>query len=567
MRPRCPFSHGLITTLGVASVLSILSVPVIAAAAPDAAKSDDGPGLVLLIAVDQLRRDRIDAALPGGLGRLAREGRVYTQAVVDHAMTETCPGHAVISTGRHPGRAGVPGNQFLDPETQEPWYCVEDRTESGRLLGRPDADPEDGRSPRNLRVDALGDWLQRASPESRVVAISGKDRAAITLGGRAPSAAYWFARDEPIGFTTSRHYADALPGWVVAWNGTSPLDDGPLARLPEEWTHPAAAGEDDRRGEDRRFGRTSGHPLRQGGAETVADRLYVSPWLDTLTTDFALRAIEEEGLGRGPATDLLAVSFSATDTVGHAYGPGSHESADALRRLDADLARLLAAAEKAAGDRGVLVALTSDHGVLPLPEQLVADGERSCPAHDLRGSVISLFVGLQWRVHREVAPFWSLPRQWVDFAGSQVAVRREVAALHGVEIDDVVAVVARELEQDDQIARTWTMAQIREGDSPEATLYRHSVDATRSGDLVVELAPTCLLGFLGTGTSHGTRHAYDREIPLLFHGRGIAPAQIASPAASVDVAPTLAAWLGIEAPDDLDGRVLFRREGDASAAE
>ena len=162
--------------------------------------------LVLVVSIDQLRADRLDPELPGGLGRLAREGRVYRDAVLDHAISETCPGHAVMLTGHHPGATGLIGNRFFDAE-QEAVGCVVDRSEGSEIIG---AEQKRGASPSTLRVTALGDWMKQANAGSRVFAVSGKDRAAIALGGQHPDAAYWLRDNEPVGFTSSRYYTSSF---------------------------------------------------------------------------------------------------------------------------------------------------------------------------------------------------------------------------------------------------------------------------------------------------------------------------------------------------------------------
>ena len=275
--------------------------------------------LVLLLAVDQLRADRLDPALPGGLGRLAREGRVFSEGVLAHGMTETCPGHATMLTGHHPAAVGIPANEFFDPESGREVYCAADPAEGAKEIGG-----EGGLSPAALRVTAFGDWLKAASPASRVFAVSGKDRGAIMLGGQHPDGAWWYRAGAPPRFTTSRYYATALPAWVEAFNGARPPEDGFLAALPDTWEHGAsanAATPDDFVGEATRYSRTSPHPLRDADLARFGEQLFLTPFLDEVTLDFARQLVLEEDLGRGPALDLLALSLSATDSVGHLYGP------------------------------------------------------------------------------------------------------------------------------------------------------------------------------------------------------------------------------------------------------
>jgi predicted AlkP superfamily pyrophosphatase or phosphodiesterase len=535
----------------------LLAAFAIGAAIAAPARGQETVRLVLVMVVDQLARERVGADLPGGLGRLVREGRVYTEAVLDHAMTETCPGHATVLTGRHPSHAGIPGNRFLDPEEGTSVYCVADSATAARVLGG-----ERGRSPRNLRASTLGDWMKSADPASRVFSVSGKDRAAITLAGHSPDAAYWFHPVGEIGFTTSRYYLDRLPGWVRAFNGHDPPEDGFLSRIPSTWDHLADAGgspqrPDDFSGESDQYRRTSGHPLRDEDLEEFAARLVASPFLDEASLDFATALVREEGLGRGSSPDLLAISFSAMDYVGHLYGPYSHESRDALRRLDLAMGRFLDFLERELGPGSILVVLTADHGVLPLPEWLEQTGGSRCPVKGGRVGVRRLGLRLMAKLHWEFSPLFSFPREWVTFAGFQLRVDRSLASRHGVAVEDVIAATRRILEAEPAIAKVWTPEQIERGEDEFARLYRNSFDPERSGDLVVQIAPTCLVSPFDEGTSHGTPYLYDRAIPLIFWGTGIEGGRVPGTARTVDIAPTLARRLGVAPPAALDGQPLF----------
>jgi predicted AlkP superfamily pyrophosphatase or phosphodiesterase len=533
--------------LAPAFCLPLLWVGLSARAAPP----DESLRLVLLLVVDQLRPDRLDAALPGALGRLAREGRAYRDAVVDHAVTDTCPGHASVITGRHPSAAGIPGNDFIDRETGAPTYCVADPADDARVFGS-----HGGRSPRNLRATTLGDWMKQTRPGTRVFSVAGKDRAAIVLGGQNPDAAYWFNRSGQVGFTTSRYYGAELAPWIVAFN--SALFDG----MPETWTHEVASGvpaarPDDFPGESTDYERTSGHPLLDGDPEKLAKNLYHTPYLDQITLAFAAELVEREGLGRGPGPDLLALSLSSVDTVGHQYGPYSHESRDTVLRLDRELDRFMGPLRSRWGEEGILVALTSDHGVLPLPEWLRSTGGLECPDESGRPRLRMLMLRLLWKLHVQLDGFFSLPRRWLVQAGPYIAVPRSVAEEAGIPVEDVVALVESQLERVPSIARAWTAEEIRDEEGELAELYRHSFVADRSGDLVVQPEPTCLISRYVEGTTHGTPYAYDRRVPLLFWGSGVEAGSVAGRAATIDIAPTLARRLGIAPPADLDGRSLF----------
>ena len=528
---------------------------------PAAAAGDERPSLVVIVAIDQLRRDRLDPALPGGLGRIAREGRVYEDALLDHAVSETCPGHVALVTGREPGPIGVTANSYVDRATGERRYCVEDVAPDAAVFGGGD-DPHDGRSPRAIHADGLGDWMKAANPASRVFAVSGKDRAAIAMGGQHADGVYWFRRSDDPGFTTSRYYASELPGWLVEWNAV-----GLATRVPQEWTHSSEPEGgtppriDDYPGESPVRSRTSPHPLHDGDPKALAGNVYHSPFLDLLTLDVARSLVESEDLGRGDAPDLLAISLSATDTVGHAYGPGSLESRDVLLRLDAALGELFDWLEERVGPGRLLVAVSADHGVLPLPEWLAETGRLECPVSGGRVGLVSLMLRFYATLHFELSPF-SWPRPWMDVA-SELTVNRALARDRGVPVDEVVATAERWLEAQPGVRAAWTRREILEGRDELARLYRNSLDPERSGDLFVQFEPTCLADFDGDGTGHGSPYEYDRAVPLVFWGAGIPRGSIEGPARTIDLAPTLAARLDVAVPADLDGRDLL---ADAPAA-
>ena len=545
------------------------------------------PRLVLVLVIDQLRPERLTAELPGGLGRLVREGRLFESAALAHAYTETCPGHAVILTGRHPGAAGIPSNSFVEKASMKLRYCVDDPSEDATTFGGTGS----GRSPRNLRSTALGDWMKAQDPRSRVFVVAGKDRAAIMLGGQRPDGVYWLDWRGRGAFTTSRYYTPTLPDWVDRWKRDKILDG-----LPTQWVHesgdpPNGVRKDAFPGETTRYSNASPHPMpaplpdlavgtsedeteiaaQKADMDTTLAKLYFTPFLDTVTLRFAKELIETESLGSRDATDLLAIGLSATDLVGHLYGPWSQESRDALLRLDAALGEFLAFLDRRIGKDRVLVALTADHGVLPLPEALAAEGHASCPIEKGRLSPTVLIVEL--RAHL-VERFGQLPKRlagakavstptsrgmapgWVMREGHRLTVNRPLAAEKNVEVEAIVAAASEFLSRQTGIAKVWRPEEFAKSSDPKAALYRNSHDPERGGDLVLELAPGCLLSDNPYGTTHGSPHDYDRKVPMLFAGPGVKRARVAEPVASVDIGPTLADQIGVRAPPGLDGRVL-----------
>jgi predicted AlkP superfamily pyrophosphatase or phosphodiesterase len=516
------------------------------------------PRLVVLLSVDQLSPHRLDPALPGGLGRLVREGRSFARGELAHAISETCPGHVALATGVHPGRAGVPANYTLDREASAIRYCLEDDPATTSVIG---SDGARGRSPRRLRVDTLGGWMKASNARSRVFSVSAKDRSAIALAGYRPDGAYWLEKTGEIGFSTSRYYTAELPAWVRDFNGADPARGGFLSKIPERWdhargTHGARGRADDYPHELGAYSRTSGHPLRDDQLEVFALQVYASPWADTVTLDFALRLMREEALGSDAIPDLLAISLSASDVVGHAYGPESHEAADALRRLDADLGEFLARLEESVGRDRLLVALSSDHGVLPVPEWLAETGRETCPVDGGRISLDRLRLRLRLHMNWELGGWFPWPGRWTFDVGTHFAVDRARALREGVDVERAVATAEAWLEAQPGIVEAWTAEEIAQRQGPMADRYRRSFDRERSGDLVVQPAEGCLLSTRSSGTSHGAPYGYDTNVPIVFWGAGVEGGVDDRPAATVDVAPTLARALGLELRADLDGRPL-----------
>ena len=303
------------------------------------------PRLVVVVSVDQFSAELMQTygpELTGGLGRLRKEGVFFTEAYHDHGFTETGPGHSVLLSGRFPAHTGIVENRWYDRGENRFVYCVED--------GEAPDPSRTGSTSTNARFlgEGLGDWLQAQLPGARAFAVSGKDRAAILMAGRKPMGVFWF--NGAAGFTTSPAYASHPPQWLVRF------DDGLKTRFatgswlwtkgpdtPEgrvaTWTFP---GQVIRNGALPRLIQGAGMPLDK----TFEARFRKSPFLDEVTLEAAEALLEGEHLGRGPATDLLAVSFSATDYIGHSYGTLGTEMRDQLHRLDRTLGRLLDGGEQ-----------------------------------------------------------------------------------------------------------------------------------------------------------------------------------------------------------------------------
>lgn len=504
--------------------------------------------LVVVISVDQLRADYIDRFRPffgpGGFKLLLGRGARFTQARYRHATTSTCPGHAVILTGSYADVNGIVANDWYDTRTGRPTYCAGDQ--AVRLVGA--AGP--GRSPRNLFGATVGDVLKTAAAgRSKVVTVAGKDRSAIMLGGHLADAAYWVVDTL---FVTSSYYRPDLPGWVRDFNASRPISRY-FGHLWERVLPPAAyrvMGPDDEPAERdvAGMGRTFPHPI--GGA----DAFDVSPFGNDVLAEFAMRAVDAEGLGRDSVTDLLGIGFSASDHVGHAYGPDSHEVMDATVRLDGTLQRLFGFLDRSIGLANIVVVLTADHGVAPLPEELQRLHPGAAAAGRLDPKLLETAArkALVGRYGQIPAPGWIVyhepPLMYLNLGA--------LAALN-VPAEEAERVAQAAIQAVPGVHEVLTGSELaRQREAGIETAPVRSFHPLRSGNLYYILEPYWVRGASGSGADHGSSWRYDQEVPLLWFGRGIAPGVHRGPADIADIAPTLSALLGLVSPGGSEGRVL-----------
>ena len=519
----------------LAALLAALCLPLAGCPAAPPEPTDD-PRLLLVVVVDQFRGDyleRFDALWTGGVRRLLDEGVVFTEAHHRHSATLTATGHASLITGCHPRRHGIIANYWDDVLAGQRVYSVDDVQHEV--------------SPARLLVPALGDWLKERSPRSRVFAASGKDRAAVLLGGHRADAAFWFD-DETGRWRSSDYYAGAKAAWVDDFNDLrlADLQLGEAWRpLPVDPEQLAATGVESldlgplRPGFPHVYG-----GLTVGPGERFYWGLYGKPWLDEHLTRFAERMIVEEGLGGDGWTDLLALSFSALDAAGHNFGPDSPQVLDVLLRFDQRLGELLEFVDRRIGLDDVVVALTSDHGVAPMPELGRSGGGR------LTAETVLCFQQANARlVERFGEARWLLAGPFIN---------PEAIAERGVERRLVEDEAVRLLEACPGVDRVWRRAELEGEAAPAARLAANSHHAERSPDLAIEFEP--FFQPTWSAATHGSPHRYDTHVPLVLWVPGRQPRSDAAPADTVDLAPTLAALAGLP-PADVDGVDLGPRLG------
>ncbi len=492
------------------------------------------PRLVVVIIVDQLRPDYFDryrSQLVGGLAMLFKRGAAFTDAYQDHAVTETAPGHATILSGRWPAHTGIIRNTAGVQDSAAP------------LLGV--AGP--GASPVRFRGTALFDWLRRAEPGARALSVSRKDRGAILPMGGAKQQVYWYQSGI---FTTSRYYADSLPAWVRAFNARrvpfrAAGRSWSLLLAPRDYAEPDSAAYENG-GTDFTFP----HVLPADSAAAAVAFIDV-PAMDSLTLAFALEGVRALQLGGRGATDLLAVSLSTTDAIGHAYGPDSREIHDQVVRLDRYLGWFLQQLFVRYGTGNVLVALTSDHGVTPFPERARAVGH----AGAVRVIPDSIFRSVNAALDRRAGG-----ADWLVFdTGMLLVPDRTTLARQGVDVDSVIGDVAARLRAVPGVARVERPADLVGKDTadPVVRRWRHQLPPDGGVELVVTLKPYSIWSYENLPIAmHGQPTEPDAHVPLILWGRGIRRGVYGERVSTVDIAPTLARLLGLTPAEPLDGRVL-----------
>ncbi|GLC26731.1 alkaline phosphatase family protein [Roseisolibacter agri] len=528
--------------LGLVGALSTVPAPV---ATSGAARQPPAPTLVVVVVVDQLRADYLDRfgpQLSGGLARLARGGAVLTRAVHDHAITETAPGHATVLSGRYPRSHGIIGNLLGVDDPGSPLVGV-------------DSGMGDPASPRRFRGTTLADWLVARDGRAQVLAVSRKDRGAILplgrarTGDRTTAQAYWYATNGR--FTTSRWYAERLPAWVEAFDrrqlgqrmaGRAWTPLFPTDSYPEPANVPAPGG----------ASAPFPHVLPQDSL-LAADVVRATPFMDELTLAFALEGLRALRLGASGRTDLLVVSLSSTDAVGHQYGPDSRELHDQVLRVDRALGGFLDSLFALRDSSRIVVALTSDHGITRFPEIAANDPRR--PAQlvprrvDPDSALAAVRAGL---AARGVSPWAMLLDN-----GALYLDRRALAAAR-IREDSLLSAAESTLRAVPGVRRVDRLERLAKADTVRDAIARrwlHSVPADYPISVVVTLDSGSVWS-TRIAAEHGSPYDDDAHVPLVLWGAPFKAGRYDQPTGVVDLAPTLARVLGLRPAERVDGRVL-----------
>ncbi len=498
------------------------------------------PKLVVVIVIDQFRGDYLDRYRDqfgdAGFRFLLDHGAYFPNCNYNYANTRTAPGHSTLFTGAYSNGHGIVANEWWDQKKKRMVTSVED--DDWGLLGVSEA--KAGASPRNLLADTLGDELKLATEDkSRVFAISLKDRAAVLPGGFSADGAYWI-EPKSGAWITSTYYRSKLPPWVENFNSTRPQK-----YWDRDWTDAQGAKL-----------RSTAHRKTEKGAEAGFYEVIGSTgFANQYEFEFARELIVYENVGRGPDTDLLSISLSANDILGHQVGPDSPEMHQMALDLDRDLADFINFLGHQIGLADVWIALSADHGVSASPE--VAKKLR-LPAANLD------LTRIESQINSAVAAKFS-----PGHAGSFVKLDYPIAWL---DQDAFAAVHVREREAENAVGEAmvsatteqaglrdfYTKSQLAAGEVPNTALGRKYLNSysPEAGWYVMGVPDIYSVGGNGKGTDHLSPYNYDTHVPLALYGIPFAPGTYRTAAEPVDLAPTLASLLGINAPTHSVGRVL-----------
>lgn len=511
------------------------------------------PKLVVGLVIDQMRWDylyRYNSLYGnGGFKRLLSQGFSCENTFIPYVPTYTAVGHSCVYTGSIPAISGIVGNNWFEKSIRKNVYCTDDSTvttvgntgNAGKM------------SPKNLWSTTIGDELRMSNQfKSKVIGIALKDRGAILPAGHNANAAYWYDAGKWI---SSTHYMTTLPDWVSRfnakdlagkymsqdWNTLLPMDKYDLSTEDNKPYENTIRGEKEP---------VFPHRLSQIKESDKYEAFRTTPFANTFTFDFAKAVIENEKMGTGPATDILAVSISSTDYVGHTFGPNSIEAEDMYLRLDKDIADFLTYLDTKIGKGNYTLFLTADHGAAHAPGFLAE--------HKMPGGV---FYDDEFakEINRAVEENFGYSKAILNLQNYQVYLDIAGMEAAGKDVEAIKKTVIRILRSKPFITNVFETEKIGMTALPQpiGTMVSNGYNAKRSGDIMFLLKP----GYFdtwgtGKGTTHGLWNPYDSHIPLVWFGWGIKSGKLNRETYMTDIAPTVAAMLQVQMPSGSVGKVI-----------
>lgn len=510
------------------------------------------PKLVVGIVIDQMRWDYLyryyDRYAPnGGFKRILGQGFSCENTYIPYAPTVTACGHASIYTGSVPAITGITGNFWWDNQEMAAVYCTEDKSVktvgSGSSLGL--------MSPRNLLVTTIGDELKLATNfRSKVIGISLKDRGGILPAGHSADAAYWYDNTTG-GWITSTYYMNELPSWVLEFNSRKLVDK----YYTQGWNllYPAATYRqstvDEKSYESKPFGKSFPYDMKNLVGKNY-NSVAATPFGNSLTTEFAKVAITNEKLGMDSITDLLAVSYSSPDYIGHSFGPNSIEAEDGFLRLDKELGELLDYLDSKVGKSQYLFFLSADHGVSQVPEFMK---ENKLPGQRVFVSKITE------QLNSKLQEKFGVPTIVVSDDNYQLHLNHPLLDSVKIDKESLCNWIVDYLALEPGIARAFPLEDLNKVPLPFRIreMLNNGYFPKRNGDIQIILHSHSIDAYGNTGTTHGLWNPYDSHIPLLWYGWGIKPGKTNRETYMTDITPTIAALLRIQVPSGSVGTVIM----------
>lgn len=539
---------------------------------PDPATGKPAGKLVVLVVFDQMRGDYLarwaDQFGTDGFERIKKDGAWYSDVRIPYACTSTGPGHASLVSGAPPAVSGIIENDWWDRKAAKRIYCCQPTrpfdlvpplpAEAGGAVRGADT----GFSPERLLAETVGDKLKATDTKGRVVSLSIKDRTAVLMGGQKPDAAYCFDVRDGL-FHTGSYYRDQPHAWVAEFNATKPAEKW----FNEQWTRvrpdldyaKLTGNPDDAPGEStgiNKQGRVFPHPYK--GTLTAPGPLYFgavecSPAGNELLLEFAKKAVAAEKLGQGETRDLLCLSFSSNDIIGHAFGPDSWEVLDVTLRSDKLVGDLLTFLDTTVGKGKYTLVISADHGVSPVPEQKKIDTAKRVPVTDVyEGLHAALAVAYEKTPGGPTQWFETTDPKDMDRLWPWVYLNHTAITARGLKVADVAAAARDWLTKQGFIETAFTSTQLASETFPDDSFgakVKLAFLADRCGDVIAVPKPGVLITTYTIGSNHGSPQPYDAHVPVLVIGAGVpALGKQADRKSSLIVAPILAKGLGIDPP-------------------
>ena len=518
--------------------------------AQDSISSSIHPKLLVGIVVDQMRYDYLfrywDKLGEGGFKKMIKNGYLFKNANYSYIPTYTAPGHASIYSGCTPSQHGIVANEWYDESFKVTRYCVADK----RFNSIGTTTEEGEMSPKNMLVTTIGDELKLSNNNhSKVISIALKDRSAILPGGHKADAAYWINKQGK--WVTSSYYMKTLPSWVEAMNTSRPgkfyLGSKwepifPLMEYEESYS-------DNNDYEETHLWEESPvfpHDYSSVTAEIGYSFVRYTPMGNTMTKDFAQKAIVKEKLGQDKYTDLLAVSFCPIDYIGHFYGPHSVEMEDAIIQLDGDLASFFNFIEKYVGNE-VLYFLTSDHGAVNVPRYL---SDQKVPSGYFDSKACVNLINSQFK------STYGIDSIVENYSNSQLKIAQNMVQKHRLNPEYIQEKIIQIIKGFSGVKEVLVIKDLKDGAySNMAKKVVNGYFEGRSGDLYVVLKPGWIHDKL-KGTSHGSGYSYDTHVPLIFMGAGVKNGSSNQMVNIKDIAPTISTLINVSFPNGTTGKPL-----------